>query len=193
MRDGETHAKSYQRLFTGIPVEAALREIESRPDLWDQYTERTRAPESPHRDSHDIWLRFRPRRELLEPMHYGEPHHAEFYPAWHALPAVQRIVWDLVGLLKPVHLGAILITKIPPGKRIHAHNDNNGAWNALYMNCKLWVPLKTNRRCVRRFEDGSVVMKAGSAWAVNNLQIHSVENYGDEEVITLIPTMRVER
>ena len=182
----------YEKIAYGIPVEQAVAELEAKPELWDVYNERTRSPASPNYGCHDIWIRFRERSELTEPAKYGEPHFPVFYPAWHELPAVQAIIWGIVGFVKPVMLGGILITKVPPGKQIKPHDDR-GAWNAEFMNFKVWIPLKTNARVVCRFPTGGLVMKAGSAFRVNNLVPHSVENYGGEDRITLIMTMRSER
>jgi hypothetical protein len=182
----------YRRAATDIPVAAALAEIEANPDVWDRYTERTSWEASPNYGSHDIWLRFRARSEITEPKHFAEPHFPVFYPEWYKLPAVQAIVWGLVGMVKPVQLGTILITKVPPGQQIKTHDDRGG-WCAEYFNYKLWIPLQTNPRVICRFPTGGVVMKTGSAWSVNNLVPHSVENYGDTDRITLIVCARVER
>lgn len=194
-QEGDAKPIYYRRAYEGLPVDAVRAELAApeNADLWDQYVERTSFPESPNYGCHDIWLRSRDRAELVDDFRkILEPHYPVFYPAWHRLPAVRALVWGLVGLVKPVQLGTVLITKVPPGQQIKTHDDKGG-WCAEYFNYKLWIPIETNERVICRFPTGGIVMKTGSAYSVNNLVPHSVENYGDEPRQTLIVCMRVER
>lgn len=172
-------------------VSPLLAQLEAHPELWDVHRERKDTPGSPHVHMHDIWVRWRPRRELLEPRHYGEPHISEFYPSWYELPSLKPIIFDMMAQARSTYLGAIFITKIPPGKSILPHDDS-GTWHAEYMNHKLYVPIKANDECVNYCGDEEVVMKAGECWTFNNLIHHSVENKGKTDRITLIVSMRVE-
>lgn len=181
---------NFERVATGLPVEAVLAELDARPDLWNQHRGRV-SPASPHADTDDIWVRFRDPKELTEPHHFAEPHDSTFYPAWDALPSLHPIIWTLMGVAKPRRLGGILITRIPAGKSVKPHHDRGG-WHAEHHNWKAFAPLRSNDFCVNTFEDEEVVMRAGEAWRINNQVVHAVHNRGATERITLIPCMRTE-
>ena len=180
----------FQKISEGIDVAPALAQLEAHPELWNAHPERTFAG-SPHYGIPDIWVRFRDKSELTETRHYGEPHFAVFYDAWHKIPALKPIVFSLMAKVGAVYMGGILITKIPPGKSVRPHNDR-GSWHPEFHNCKVYVPLQANDGCVNICEDESAVMRPGEAWTFNNLVTHSVENTGATDRITLICCFRVE-
>ncbi len=175
----------------GFDVESVARELDQHPELWNAHSGRTKDPSSPHRETDDIWVRFRAPEELKEPEHFGEPHLSVFYPAWDALPSLKPIIRDLIGFIRPVQLGGILITRIPPGKRVYRHHDRGG-WHATWMNYKIFMPIRTNDLCVNWFEDVPTVMLKGGAYSIDNQVDHEVINDGPTERITLIPTFRKE-
>lgn len=182
--------KNFERIAHDIDVKTALKQIEAYPELWDQHGART-GEGSPHHGVSDIWVRWRSLKELDAPQRYAEPHFAVFYPAWALLPALKPIVFGVAKIIEPVYLGGILITKIPPGGKVLPHDDRGG-WHAHFMNKKVYIPLKSNPRCINRCEDEEISMRAGECYGFNNLLTHSVENDGDEERITLIICFRVE-
>lgn len=175
-------------IAAGIEVAAALAEIDAAPGLWGEFPARTEG-QSPHRESQDIWLRFRASEELTDRCKYGEPHFAVWYPAWHALPALHSIVFDIARQVEAEYIGGVLLTRIPAGARIHPHHDR-GSWHAEWLNTKAYVVLRANERCINRYEDEAYHMAAGEAWMFNNLVTHAVENHGETERIALIITMR---
>jgi hypothetical protein len=182
----------FHQIAQGIDVRPVLEQLDAQPELWDQLPFRRTAPGTPHSQMTDIWLRFRPAAELIHPWNYAEPFHSVFYPAWRALPALHPITFALMSVVRAVELGGILITRIPPGGIIEPHDDR-GRWHAEFHNCKLYVPLRSNEQCINICEDEQLVMRPGEAWMFNNLLVHSVENRGDSERITLIISMRVEQ
>lgn len=177
----------------GIDTAPVLEQLAANPQLWDQYTLRKTEVGSPHGGMSDIWVRYNDIAKFSQPIDraaFNSEHMPIMYPAWHALPALRPIVLDLMARVGAVHLGAVLITRIPPGGRIEPHVD--GGWHAEYHNCKIYGLLKSNPGCVNRCEGEAVNMKAGEAWSFDNLRVHSVENNGDSERITAIVCMRVE-
>lgn len=182
--------KYFQKIKEGIDVSGVLAELKDHPELWDEHKERTISG-SPHYGCSDIWLRFRAREELTEIQNYGEPHFAEFYPAWYALPSLEPIVFDLMAELRPraVYLGGMLMTKIPPRERVKPHNDRIG-WHACFHDTKVYIGIQSNERCVNYCEDESTIIRAGEAVVFNNLLTHSVENNGETDRITLICCFR---
>ncbi len=183
---------NFIKLKSGIDVSGIVSQLDAHPELWNANDERTREA-SPHYAIPDIWVRFRAHGELTTPGAFREPHFAEFYPAWHALPALEPIVFDIMASVRPraVYLGGILITKIPPGGAVKPHNDRGG-WHAEFHNTKVYVALKSNPRCVNYCDGDSVVMEPGDAVIFNNLLEHSVENNGVSDRVTLIICLRTE-
>ena len=177
------------RYINNFDVSEALKQLKAHPELWNTHTERT--VHDTFAGTSDIWLRFRDKKELLEPKHFGEPHDSVFYPAWKLLPAIHSMVHELMYDVKALRLGGILITKIPPHGHIKPHHDR-GRWHPEFYKTKVYVPLKANPFCINRCEDERVVMETGEAWYFNNLVEHEVINAGDTERITLIVCMRTE-
>lgn len=183
--------KHFLKIAEGLNIAPALEQLAAQPRLWGQKTARTAIEGSPHRQTQDIWLRFRPIQELTSREAYGEPHFAVFWPAWHLLPGLHPIVFSIMAKVGAVYLGGILMTRIPAGGAVLPHIDHG--WHPTFNNTKAYVILKANPQCFNRCEDETVVMQPGEAWLFNNQVIHSVENQGDDERIAMVITMRVER
>jgi hypothetical protein len=181
----------FHRIATGIDVSGAVAQIADHPELWNAHPGRTRE-DSPHYGVPDIWVRFRDPAELTTPESFREAHTAMNYPAWDALPAVGVITNLLMDKVRPKELGGILITKIPSGGLVKPHHDRGG-WHAEYYNTKVYVPLKSNDSCINYCEDEFLMIRAGEAVIFNNLLMHSVENNGTTDRITLIVCMRTEK
>lgn len=190
------------RLFRQHPlsfdVAPLLRQIDAAPELWNAHPWRTAGETSPHREAPDIWVRFRALGELTRPNHGNEQHISTWYPAIEKLSEVRPIARRLMHHLHGVTLGGILITKVPPRKRVYAHHDR-GRWHAEYFNSKTYVVLRSNPACVNRaWSDPTsplpedVYMRAGEAWGFDNQVAHEVVNDGPTDRISLIVCARVE-
>lgn len=165
----------------------AVAQLARHPELWNQNRRRKDMPNSPHVEMDDIWLRY---KETL-PTSNDEPFHCVFYPAWRTLTAMQPIVFGLMAKVRATELGGILITRLPPAGRIHPHTDI-GAWHAEFHTCKVYAALASNPGCVNWFRDELFIMAPGELWSFDNQVVHSCENNGDSERISLIVSMRVE-
>lgn len=183
--------KYFARIADGLNVAPALAQLAAQNELWGCNRERLDVTGSPHVETTDIWLRFRPQAELTTPETYGEPHFAAFWPAWERLPGLHAIVFDIMARVGAVYLGGILMTRIPAGGAVLPHIDHG--WHPTFNNTKAYVILKANERCRNHCGDEMVVMRPGEAWLFNNQVTHSVENNGDDERIAMVITMRVER
>lgn len=172
-------------LDEGIDVSAALTQIDGQPELWNTYANRILPVNSPHRETSDIWVRYRMATEINRPGHFDEPHESVWYPAWYALPALRPIVFRLAEAAEATRIGGILMTRIPPGGQVYPHHDKR-TWHSEYYDTKIWMPLRGNERCINWCEDEDIVMKPGTAYTFSNLKVHSVENNGDTERIVLI-------
>jgi hypothetical protein len=169
-----------------------LAELEDHPELWDEHPFRTLGgPESPFDQTSDIWVRWRPLWQLTKPEHFREPHFAEWYPAWHALPSLHDVVFNLMWMVRATHLGGILITRIPAGEQVKPHTDAGG-WHAEFYDTKVYLPLQTNERCLNWCEDEQVIMLPGEAWRFENRVMHGLINDGETDRISAIVCMKTE-
>jgi len=181
---------NFRLIAKNIDVSGVLEQLTAHPELWNQYTER-KAGDSPHKAMTDIWVRFRPKAELVDTEDYKTPHIPEWYPSRRLLPDVERISLDMLAKVRGVQLGGVLITKIPPGGKILPHHDR-GRWHAEFYNTKIYVPIQSNPDCINICEEDKICMRPGEAWFFDNLKVHSVENNGNVDRITLIVCVRVE-
>lgn len=183
--------KHFRKICDGIDVAPLKAQIEANPQLWNIHPNRTGFVGSPFAGTSDLWLRYRAPEELRETADYKAPHWSVYYPAWDVLTAAHDIVFDLARAVRAVHIGGVLLTKIPVGGRILPHDDR-GSWHAETMGCKVYVPIQANGDCVNYCGDESMVIKVGEAVAFDNLVTHSVENNGDTERWTLISCFRTD-
>jgi mannose-6-phosphate isomerase-like protein (cupin superfamily) len=177
-------------IHQGLDVAPILADLDAAPDLWDLYHERRTSPGSPHGEMQDIWVRTRARGDLEDPDAFRKPFWPVFYDAWHRLPSIQPVVWALMGMTKGTHLGQILLTRIPPGHRVHTHVDRG--WSVDYWDRKFYVVLQGNAQCVNQCVDECVVMPTGSIFEFENRLPHSVQNDGETTRISLIVTLRAD-
>jgi hypothetical protein len=180
----------FTRLHEGLDTAPMLADLAANPALWNEYRERSEAEGTPHVGIDDIYLRYRPRDELTRPEAWLEPHTPAFYPAWWLLPSMHNVVWSLMATCKAVQLGAVLITRIPPGGRVLPHIDHG--WSPNFYNRKVYCVLTTNARCVNLCLDEEVCMRTGELWTFKNTVEHSIENNGASDRVSLIVTMRCE-
>jgi len=173
----------------GFDTTPILLALARNPELWDQYKVRKEYEGTPHGDMSDIWVRYNSFDKFDGDLKkFNGPHFPVWYPAWFAMPELRPVVMGLFQRFSGTHLGGILITKIPPGKRIAPHTDNG--WHAKFYNTKLYVVLSGNPRCWNRVLEEIVVMKTGEVWYFNNNVDHEIYNEGDTDRITLIVCMR---
>ena len=135
----------------------------------------------------DIWVRsndLKPFEKSGDFTHFNDPHEPMWLKPWHVLTALQPIVMDMAMSVRAEKIGAILITKLPPGGRILPHTD--GGWHADYFKTKLYLTINGNEGCINQVESESICMQVGQVWQFDNANLHSVENHGDTDRIVLI-------
>jgi hypothetical protein len=186
--------KHFAKIATGIDVGPLLQQLDSQPELWDQHPVRTEAAMA-FSGTSDIWVRYNDYdnlngRQLGQLGDFNGPHFPVWYPAYYRLPALRPILFYLQSLVGSVHLGGVLITRIPAGHQVKPHVD--AGWHAEWHNVKVYLPLRSNPLCVNTCGDEAVTMAVGEAWTFDNLTVHSVVNGGPFERLTLISCMRVE-
>lgn len=178
----------------GLPVAPILEELGRHSGLWDQHKARTTAPDTPHKTSSDIWVRYND----AGPFERGERPWAEFndlhipvwYPAWTALKSLQPIVWDLMRAVEGEMLCGVLITKIPPGGVIEPHADDS--WHVQFTE-KFYLSLQNDPGAEFVCHDDPVEALSptpGEVWLFDNRKIHSVRNKSTRDRITVIICIR---
>ena len=171
-------------------VTQLLLQLQRNDNLWNQHDDRTTRALTAHNETSDIWLRYRPLDQLINSASYNEPF-CEFvwYPAYYKLPEIRLITQALMQKVSGTQLGGVLITRIPPGCQVKPHSDKT-AWHANYFNTKIYTDLQANQFCTNYADDEQITMKPGESWVFDNCKLHSVENLGDSDRITLITSIR---
>ncbi len=177
--------KNIQRMTSGVDVAPLLHAVQCRPDLWNRNTLMTAGDASPFREGSDIWIRF---HEIPIPL--GEPfddRETVWYPAIDVLPEARSIVTWLMARVGCERLGRVVITKLAPGRRVHAHVDvpRLAGYYSRYH-----VPLQTSEGATFRCGDETVHMAAGEVWWFDNRVEHAAANEGQDDRLHLIIDIR---
>jgi hypothetical protein len=171
----------------GVDVVPLQLDLARNPDLWDRNSERRTYPGSPHVDMVDITARYMPEADITLDRR-GQEHRNVFWPAWHALPSLRPIVFGLMARVSAVELGSVIITKLPPGKTILPHKDSG--WAPEWYNCKAHLTVAGKARvCV---ETETCEFAQGEIWTFDNLLLHSVRAFSNDDRVSLIVSMRAE-
>ena len=181
--------RNFLRIAHGVDTAPVLLELVRNADLWDEHRTRKTYAGTPHAEMSDIWVRFRPQREIEGLASHQEEYRCEFYDAWRRLPSLRPLVAAIKARVDAVELGSILITRLPPHAAILQHTDG-GAWAPTFYNCKAHVTLSGSSRSNCAGEE--VTMAQGDVWTFDNLLEHGVHNPGDTDRIALIISMRCE-
>lgn len=180
--------KYLQPLLAPIPVDSVLKELEANPQVWDARP--LRRYTTVHADISDVWVRFNAwenydqagGQEALQKFVLGE-HESSWYPESDVLPNVKTLIFELMHYFRAERLGTVLITRIPPGKRVNPHTDPG--WAARYYE-KIAVQLKSAPEQAFCYADGRFVCEPGTVYSFDNSQEHWVENQSQVERMTLI-------
>jgi aspartyl/asparaginyl beta-hydroxylase (cupin superfamily) len=169
-------------------VSTMQAQLAAHAEVWDTIRHRTEHPQSPHREVSDIWVRYNPIENFHGDMQqFNAEHTSQWYPVAEQLPEAVRIADLLMAELQGKFLGAVLITKIPPGKQVYAHVDQG--WHARYFE-KFAVTIKGDDEQAFFFENEYLVTHPGDLWWFDNSHPHWVSNNSDEDRITLIVCIR---
>jgi hypothetical protein len=181
----------FRLLGTGIDVKPLLAQLDAHPELWNQHSMRRVAPDSPHTQMSDIWVRyndFRPYRDRGDFTGINDRHVPIWYPSWYVLTALQPIVRSMAAHFQAEMIGGVLITRIPPGGRIEPHTDHG--WHVEYYD-KFYLSLRSPPGAIFATPEQVINPLPGELWLFDNRVKHWVENrHATEERITLIVCLR---
>lgn len=169
------------KLAEGLEVGPILDVLDAHPELWNQHTERTAHPNSPHHGLDDIWARYAP--PGVDPT---QPHDAEWYES-PLTKVLKPLIYELMSFVRGDHLGGVLITRIPAGAQCKPHTDPG--WHARYYE-KFAVSLRADPLQAFCFDSAALVTKPGDLFWFDNSQRHWVTNDTPNERITLIVCIR---
>lgn len=177
--------RHFLKLVEGLDVARVLRELAVQPDLWDENTLRTSHPDTAHSDVSDIWLWFNDIPD--DPSAVVNDIQTVSYRGWAALPALRRLVLDLIHRVDGVQLGRCIVTRLPPGGIITPHVDQ-GAPAEFYT--RYQIALQSLPGALFHCEDETVNFRGGEIWWVNNRVTHSVVNNSADDRIVCVVDIR---
>jgi hypothetical protein len=172
-------------MWEGLNVWPMRKALAVHPELWNQRTERTASPASPHHGLDDIWPRFADPTTMRE----DGSHDSIWYPAADVLP-VRELVFPLMAGVRGERLGGVLITRIRPGQTCRPHTDPG--WHARYYD-KFAIQIEAEPEQSFHFAGHELVTKPGDVFWFDNAYTHWVTNDSQRDRITLIVCIRTER
>lgn len=172
-----------RKIAEGMNVAPLWWALAQHPELWDQHTERTADPASPHAGLHDIWARYCPTDQDA-----SGPHDAVWYPAADLIP-VREMVYPMMAGLQGDRLGGVLITRIPAGKTCKPHFDKG--WHADHYQ-KFGVQIASAPGQFFCFEGETLETKPGDVFWFDNAFTHWVTNDTQHDRITMIVCLRTD-
>jgi quercetin dioxygenase-like cupin family protein len=184
--------KYFQQLAAGLNVTPLMNALQRQPELWDANPIRTKHPGTAHAQASDILLRFNDLDEFLktgDPTTIVDDKEAEAQDAWHRLPHVRPIIFDLMRTVEATRLGRVVITKLAPGKVIEPHEDQ-GAPATYYE--RYQIALQSLPGALFHIGDETVNFRSGDVWWINNAVEHSVVNNSANDRIVMIVDLRCE-
>lgn len=190
--NGRSVAKQdFNLVETGFDPKPYIDQLLAAPELWDgrnfRKIPRYGGQLSPHRDSHDIWVRHQNyggmgeydtdagRESIMKPAV------SEWYPESLRLPAAKDMAEKVCRSLSAIQMGGHYVIKLEPGKKVHPHSDFS--WHSTYYN-KYMVILKTQPGVVFGWErSGLLIPETGDLWNFQNDTNHWVNNDSDEDML----------
>lgn len=179
--------KNFQMLAAQVHVSPVLNAVLRDKSLWNANTLRTSHELSPHKQVEDIWLRFNKLPKDGEELALLDDHESINYPAWFKLPEAQKLVLDLMQIVRGERLGRVLITSLAPGKSIAAHVD--GGSHAEYYD-RYHIVLQGLPGSIFRCGEEVVQMLSGEVWWFDNGVEHEVINNSADDRIHIVVDIR---
>lgn len=169
-------------LARGINVTQLHLQLKRQPQLWNQRTDRTAHEGSPHRDASDIWARYT--KTLDE-----SDRDIVWLEAAELAPEIKFHARAIMNMVRGDALGGVLITRIPPGRRVHAHTDRG--WHAESYE-KFGLQIASHQQQAFCYADGEHVTAPGDLFWFHNQAEHWVINDSPVERITMIVCVKLD-
>lgn len=185
-------SEHFAKIASGLNVMPLQLALKRQPKLFGKYGYRRYSEGSPHAGMTDIWVRYNDIKKYPDGnlSTFNDEHDGVWYPAYYALPQVRPLVFSVMSLVEGERLGAVLITKVPPGGGVAPHVDDG--WHAKYYE-KYYIPIQNEPGATFNFEDGVIRPDLGDVYWFNNSVPHWVENHSNADRIALIVCIRSDR
>jgi hypothetical protein len=174
---------NFKLLKQGINTQELLKVLDSKPNLWNQRTLRTRHAGTAHGQVDDIWLRFNPvDGKSFEEIRNGLT--CVDYPPYEELaPHARELVTLATEIAAKPTVGRCLITRIKPGCSILPHVDSD--MHANYYT-RIHLCLAGEEGNMFYCGDESVTMRTGELWWFDNKAPHHCVNLGNQDRIHIV-------
>lgn len=188
---GTGMSKYFSQVAQDLDVMPLHIRLRAHPEIFGRRNFRKDSYASPHSGMIDIWARYNDFSNLEDWDKFRmEPHESVWYPEVDEMPELKPIVFDLMRIVEGERLGAVLITKLPPGGEINPHID--GGWHASHYS-KFYVPIQNGPGSNFYWEDGYIDPRLGEAWRFDNSVPHWVVNASDQDRISMIVCIKTAR
>lgn len=186
--------KNFLQIARNVDVVPLMLEVQQKPHLWNRNDARL-SPAGPHHETQDIWLRYNDEKSFKEAGDYSkfnDAHDPIWYPAYYELPSARKLVFDLMARVQGERLGAVLIYKVEPGKKILPHVDTG--WHVDYYD-KFNIALQSSRGALFGYPDAKEAMQAftGDCYWFRNDVLHEVQNVSPDDQVILTVCIRSHR
>lgn len=175
--------------FDPEPLRMALQ---MRPYLWNRNPYRTTFEGTPFNGMDDILLRYgRPEKHegLVDPMACVDDLDLVNYDAWHALPEVHDLCFNLMRRYRGVSLGRVIIARLPMGGVIKPHADDYGAYAMRDNAMRFHAVVQAMPGCLFHCGGETIQARTGEVWWFQHRATHSAENQSADDRIHLLIDM----
>jgi len=174
---------NFLKIAQGVDVMPLLLELNRQPHLWNRNKARLYET-SPHRETHDIWIRYNNEnghKKTGDYSTFNDPHESVWYPSYYALPSLRKLIFPLMASVEGERLGGVLIYNLPKGKQIYPHVDTG--WHVEHFE-KFNICLQSHktRFC---YQDEEMISHPGEVHRFRNDVEHWVINEGDMDHLML--------
>lgn len=168
----------------GVNVMPLALGLKRNPHLWNANTGRTAHENSPHREVDDIWARYGHDYTV------DAPHESVWLDAANCIPEIKTHARAIMNLVGGDALGGVLITRIPPGAKVHPHTDRG--WHATHYD-KFALQIAAHPQQAFCYADGQHITAPGDLYWFYNQAEHWVINDSPVERITMIVCVKLDK
>ena len=177
--------RNFLQVASSVNVIPLLQQIYNNDHLWKKDQIRQEYADSPHKDVQDILIRFSDTSDKQ----VGDCLLCEWTEASFLLPEARIISLAIMSMMRAEILGRVMITRLPPGKKILPHSDIRGEYAQFYT--RYHVPLMSDPGVQFSCGGETINMLPGTVWWFNGHLEHAVINNSASDRLNLIVDCRI--